>query len=426
MQHRLMILGSMDEFVELVNVAKKRGIFTVVCDGYCNGPAKAVADLSLDIDVRDTDRIAEVCQELKIDGIIASFSDLLAECLVSIADKAGLPCYSTPEAFKTLRDKTLMKRMFAELNIPTPKCVELSETFDENDLRDISFPCVMKPINGYGSRGVYVATSLEDLRKLYADTASYSSIDRILAESYNTGYEFNMMTWILDGSPVVLSIADREKSQEVPHAIPHVSRIVYPSRLLDNVLPEAREIARKVANYVGISTGPLSIQFFYTPERGIEVCEAAGRLFGYEHELIEYASGFSIENLLLNYVYDQHAMREQLKNHDPHHPRCSAGLYFHGYERMVGDTAVAHGFSGKPGVNDVLVYYQSGDHVGHGVGAKPYVVRVYLEADNRDRVDELTKGLYEGMSIMDTDGNNLLYSSQMVCYEKPEQSGGAK
>ena len=33
MEQRLMILGSMDEFIELVNKAKKRGIYTVVCDG---------------------------------------------------------------------------------------------------------------------------------------------------------------------------------------------------------------------------------------------------------------------------------------------------------------------------------------------------------------------------------------------------------
>ena len=42
--HRLVILGSMDEFVDLVDCAKKRGIYTIVCDGYEDGPAKAHAD----------------------------------------------------------------------------------------------------------------------------------------------------------------------------------------------------------------------------------------------------------------------------------------------------------------------------------------------------------------------------------------------
>ena len=414
--HRLMILGSMDEFVELVKTAKERGIFTIVCDGYADGPAKVVADLSLDIDVRDTSRIADACKKLKVDGIIASFSDLLAECLVAIAHEAGLPCYSTPEAFRCLRDKTLMKQMFDELGVPSPKSIELAEGFGDEDLARLVFPCVMKPVNGYGSRGVFVASSSEDVRRLFSDTALYSSSNSILVEPYNTGYEFNMMTWVLDDEPVVLSIADREKSYEIPDAIPHVSRIVYPSRLLDDVLPEAREIARKIANYVGIHTGPLSIQFFYSPERGIEVCEAAGRLFGYEHELIEYAGGFSIENLLLNYVYDRPAMRNQLLNHDPHHPRCSAGLYFHGHECVVEDASVMGALSAEPEVREALVYYQRGDRVGHGVGAKPYVARVYLEAADRNRIDELTEAVYQKAFVSGSDGENLLYSNQMVDY----------
>ena len=42
MERRLMILGSMDEFVGLVKKAKQRGIYTVVCDSYPDGPREAV------------------------------------------------------------------------------------------------------------------------------------------------------------------------------------------------------------------------------------------------------------------------------------------------------------------------------------------------------------------------------------------------
>ena len=71
-----------------------------------------------------------------------------------------------------------------------------------------------------------------------------------------------MMTWLVDGEPQVLSIADREKSVEIPNAIPHVSRCAYPSRLIDAVYEDARAILTKVAKYVGMTSGPLSMQFF--------------------------------------------------------------------------------------------------------------------------------------------------------------------
>lgn len=35
-------------------------------------------------------------------------------------------------------------------------------------------------------------------------------------EEYNEGYEFNMMSWVLDGTVHVISIADREKTLYAP------------------------------------------------------------------------------------------------------------------------------------------------------------------------------------------------------------------
>ena len=55
MQHRLVVIGSLFENVALVQEAKKRGIYTIVCDGYKNGHAKNIADKSYDIDIRNTD-----------------------------------------------------------------------------------------------------------------------------------------------------------------------------------------------------------------------------------------------------------------------------------------------------------------------------------------------------------------------------------
>lgn len=97
MNKRLLILGTLGEFEQLVQKARARGIYTIVCDGYPDGPARAFADESYVIPVTDTDRIAALCKEKQVDGILTSFSDLLLECMVKISAKAGLPCYLNPE-----------------------------------------------------------------------------------------------------------------------------------------------------------------------------------------------------------------------------------------------------------------------------------------------------------------------------------------
>ena len=72
-QHRLVIAGSMDEFIALAQTAKKRGYYVIVCDGYPDGPAKKIADKAYTIDVRDVDAFAEMCKTEHADGIIGSF-----------------------------------------------------------------------------------------------------------------------------------------------------------------------------------------------------------------------------------------------------------------------------------------------------------------------------------------------------------------
>lgn len=416
--HRLVVLGSMDEFVKLVKMAQDRGIYVIVCDGYANGPAKLIADKSYDIDVRDVDAVAKMCREERADGIISSFSDVLAENLVAIAERAGLPTYLDSDRLRYLRDKTMMKAMFDELGVPYPKSAVVRRESAIEDLSGLSFPCVVKPIDAYGSHGIHVLDSPEEIASYFEESASYSKADCILAEEYNHGFEFNMMNWVVDGEPVVLEIADREKTTEIAHTTPHVSRIVYPSRLTNLVIDEAREIVSKVARYVGMVDGPLCMQFFWSERRGLQVCECAGRIFGYEHELLELACGLSIEEVLLDYVYDRDRIRERLRGHSPYLDRISAGLYFHGYEGRICRIEGLDEASERPEVKEILSYYAPGDEIRHGVGDKPYVIRIYLSADSYKELDQVTDCLYRSIKVLSQDGSNLLYGSELTSYDE--------
>lgn len=408
----------MHEFVELVKKAKERGYETYVCDGYPDGPAKKYADHAYDIDIRQVEEIAALCKRENMDGIIASFSDILFEYMVKIAEKAGLKTYCTSEKSVFLREKSEMKKMFTELQIPMAKSCVLKEDFSAEELAGIHFPVVMKPLDGYGSRGVFVVNREKEIREKFPITAGYSTDKQhILVEEYNDGYEINMMNWIVDGEVYPISLADREKSVEIIGDIPHVSRIAYPSRIMSQMYEEAKEIVWKVAAYTGIQTGPLCMQFFYQPQKGIQVCECAGRIFGYEHELVTYGSGLSLEELLLDYVYEEEQLKQKLERHNPFAFRNVAGLYFHGFEgAKVRDYEEAEKVIQKLGALDTLFYYQPGETVTHGVGAKPYVFRIFIGAENREELDRITGCYYEELRVPEESGKNLLYASQMKEY----------
>lgn len=424
----LLILGSMDEFVSLVERAHERGLSVVVCDGYANGPAKALADASFDVNIRDAEAVARIARAEHACAIVTAYSDVLAECASAIAQRAGLPFYLSPERLAVLRDKSLMKRMFDELGVPYPRTAVVRRQTLAADLSSLAFPVVTKPLNAWGSHGVFLLETPGEVAERFDDVAAYSEGDAILVEEYNDGFEFNMMTWVVDGSPVVLEIADREKSTEVAHVTPHVSRIVYPSVLTDLVLDDAREIVSRVARYVGLENGPLCMQFFWSPERGIQVCECAGRVFGYEHELLELATNgaLCIEDLLLDTALEPGLLSTRLEGHDPHLARCAAGLYFHGYEGRIASIEGVPEQDAPGGLAQVIRYYEPGDEISHAVGAKPYVIRAYLTADTRERLDALTDTFFSSVSVRDEEGREMLYHNERTDYGRALARGGAR
>ena len=386
MNHRLLILGTLGEFVQLVQKAKQKGYYTIVCDGYPNGEARAYADASYVLPVTDTDAIAELCKKEKIDGIITSFSDLLMECMVKIAAKADLPCYLKPEQLPWYRDKSVCRQTLSELGLPTPGYVKIPVSLSgEPDkikqlVQNLSYPLISKPMDKYGSRGIY------------------------------------MMTWVNDGKVNVISIADREKTQPEADMLPISTRNAYPSRLFSYVYEPARDLLQSYIAHTGQMDGPLSMQFFWKPGKGIQVCEIAARFFGYEHELTDMVYGFNIEELLLAGVYQKEKISEMFAGHDVFHPlHHGAVVYFHGKLRKIADQTKAYELAGNEAVAKPWIFYKTGEAVVE-YGPNPYLALYYIGAESREKLDEITGYFFDEMSMTDPDGQEITYRNQIPDY----------
>ena len=411
-QKRLLILGSLGEFVELVKLAGSRGYYTVVCDGYPDGPAKAFADRSYDIDVREVDAIAEICRTERIDAITGSFSDLLFEQITLIAAKAGLKWYATPEMIPFYREKNVTKRILSELGVSVPRNVTLRKDFTDSELAELRFPLVVKPVNAYGSRGLYVVRSAGEIREHFDEIVGYSAIKRVQAEEYSPGREYNMMSWVREGKVNVISIADREKNPQEGSAIPLLNRVAYPAKNIRGILDEARDVLQRFADYTGQRDGALSMQFFYN-DNGVEVCEIAGRFFGYEHEMATFCGGLSFEELLLNYAFEPERIEEQFCGYSPLFDTCYAGLYLMGEEgKVVSDDSALRALAADPHVREAVFFYAPGERIVYG-GPKPYLARFYLTAPSREELDAVTERFFAAAHVAAADGTELVRRAVM-------------
>ena len=74
---KLLILGANPETVSLINIAKSKGIYTIVTDYDPNAFAKPYADKSYDVDGLDVDGLVALCKTEKVDGVIVGTADPL-------------------------------------------------------------------------------------------------------------------------------------------------------------------------------------------------------------------------------------------------------------------------------------------------------------------------------------------------------------
>ena len=109
------------------------------------------------------------------------------------------------------RNKYLMKRCFIEHGIPCAYgiLVEPNAEIDEKILYGFTFPLIIKPVDSFSSRGVFLVTSFDELQQYLDKTKSFSSDGKILIEEFLNGPEVSVESVTYNGQTTVIQITDK-------------------------------------------------------------------------------------------------------------------------------------------------------------------------------------------------------------------------
>ena len=417
---RLMILGTLKEMCGIVRKAGRRGIYTIVCDGNPDGPARSLADKDYTIDVRRIGEIAEICRIEHVDGIITSFSDLMFECMVKIAERAGIPCYMPEDLLPAYRNKEKIKSICRELGIAVPAYVRLEADFDDDDIKraGVEFPAVLKPLDSYGSRGLRVVHDISEVRRHFAKSAAFSGDGSVMLETMSRGRELNVQAFLADGELYLLTVADRFTAFWRSDMIPVNYANRYPSDCFDESVRKVRDVLERYTEHTGQKWGPVSMQCFFDGQK-IEVCEMTGRYFGFEHELTELSTGLDIEELLIDLVFDREAAVRKAAGCEAGGTGYAEGIYLTTVkEGVLRDQSELEALSASDEVDDAWLFYEKGERVGV-FGPKPYFARFYITASDRASLIEKERKILARCSASGENGEELLFrpdlSSEARC-----------
>ena len=103
-----------------------------------------------------------------------------------------------------------MIKTFKERGIESPWFYIVSDDMMlEKFKKRLSFPCIIKPIDNSGSRGVTIVNNIEQLNDSYLYSKMYSRNGSVIIEEFMTGNEVSVEIIVINGEPNVLAVTDK-------------------------------------------------------------------------------------------------------------------------------------------------------------------------------------------------------------------------
>ena len=206
---KLLVLGSDYYTKDIVEEAKRRGIYVVVADYNKETPTKNIANERWLISTADTAQIIEKCKSEKIEAIITGASDFNTEQARTICKELGYPLYCESDlAWKASRNKALFKKVCEEEGVSVAKRFDISDELTDDEISTIKFPVVVKPVDKSANRGMSYCYNKEDLIAGYQYARSISDTNDIIVERMLSGTEHHVCYCAANGEIRLVSFAE--------------------------------------------------------------------------------------------------------------------------------------------------------------------------------------------------------------------------
>lgn len=261
-----------------IEAAGELGYKTLVVDANKNAVCVPFADVFVQIDLKDREKIADLAMSYgdKLKAVFTAGTDFSAS-VSYVAQRCGLISHSFDAAMNA-SNKVLMRKCFREKGVPSPDFVEVSESEIETLSSDDSvlFPKVVKPVDNMGARGCRLVRNKSEFEMALRDAVAFSRTGKAIVEDYMKGMEFSIDALVHEGNVTITGFADRHIFFD-PYFIEMGHTM--PSSVSEAVKKNVVDVFVKGVKALGLTEGVAKGDVKYT-EKGAMIGEIAGRLSG--------------------------------------------------------------------------------------------------------------------------------------------------
>lgn len=352
---RLFIIGASILQVPGIRRAKELGYYVGVADYDPNAVGIPLADEYFNVSTIDEEGIYQAAKSFGADGIMTLATDMPMRSLAYACEKLGLHGITYDTAVKAT-NKAEMIRAFEAAGVEHPWYHVVKTEEDEAEvLEKATYPCITKPVDNSGSRGVMLVKNREELKEAISYSADNGRGGGVIVEEYMVGPEVSVEVIVWKGVATVLQVTDKRTT-----GAPHFVELGHsqPSRLAAEDLEKIRDLAKRATRAVGLENGPAHVEIILTKD-GPKMVEMGARMGGdcITTHLVPLSTGIDMIKATIDISLGQEPDIE---------PRFEKGSAIRFFDVPCGTISAIEGVEKArelPGVKEVSVSRKVGDAV---------------------------------------------------------------
>lgn len=299
MEQSILIFGASDSVIGMTKTAKLMGYKIAMLGPDVSSVARSMADYYKIVDDNQIDEVVEFAKEKNVVAIVPLPIDRILQWQAKIADVLGLIFISVDDV-DNFRDKYKMKETFIRngVNCANGVIIKNLDDYNSKDLSKLLFPLIVKPIDGYASRGVTKVENIKELDLYVVEAFEFSISGKILIEEFIEGREFNSEGIVFNGEVQIIAIVEKIRDP-FPRTI-EMGHIVPPDITNDEETIIFKEVTKAVSA-LNLKNGAFNAEIKIYNGNGY-IIEVNGRLAGdfIVSDLIKPTTGYDMEEAVVN------------------------------------------------------------------------------------------------------------------------------
>ena len=389
---KLLIIGASILQLPAIKRAKELGYYTAVLDYNPNAVGIKYADEYFNASTIDIDAVVEVAKSFCPDGIMTLATDMPMRSIAKAAEVLGLPGIDTETAIRST-DKGEMIKAFAECGVEHPWYYIAKDTEQLQTVKDkLTYPCIVKPTDNAGSRGVKLIESEKSLAESYGYAVASSRSGAVIFEEYMQGREVSVEIIVKGGVVHVLAVTDK-----ITTGAPHFVEMGHtqPSSLPADKVEEIKDLACRAVKAVGINDGPAHVEIMLT-ESGAKMVELGARMGGdcITTHLVPLSTGVDMIEATIRIACGEQA------DVDIKHSRGAAIRYIKAKSGVIKEIVGVDKAGAIPGVCEISFTKGVGDTVGSIGSSTDRVGFVIASGSDRESAVSVCEAALEKINVI--------------------------